>query len=127
MRSLHRGFLVPCAAVLLLSAAAVAKRNPPTVTPVISDGIRYSAEGDGKDQFVVASEAATGHALWEVKIFHTDIKKFWKEEDSQWVFITNLKLADKSLFVKDEKARCYSVDLTTKRVKKQRCGNTFSP
>ena len=53
--------------------------------------------------------------------------KFWVEEDTQWVFITNLRLmADRSLFVRDENARCYSVDLKRHRVHKASCGTVFT-
>ena len=43
----------------------------------------------------------------------------------QWVFITNLKLMENSLFVRDEKARCYSVNLKTHRVHEASCGTVF--
>jgi hypothetical protein len=45
-----------------------------------------------------------------IKIFHNDIK-FWVEEDVQWIYITHLELVGDSLFVKDEKPRCFSLDL----------------
>ena len=87
-------------------------------------GIRYSAEGHGRDQYVVAADASTGNVLWRVKVFHTYIKPWW-EEDVQWISLSDLKIADNSLFVRDEKSRCYSVDLTRKHVKKQQCGSHF--
>ena len=125
--SLRWRILIPCAVFALLGAADTPKRTPPTVAPVVSDGVRYTAEGDGKDQFVVASDARSGQVQWEAKIFHTDVK-FWKhDEEKQWVFITNLKLVKNSIFVKDEKSRCYALDITSKRVKKQKCGDTFKP
>ena len=118
--------MITCVVVAFLAVSALAKRvSPKPVAPVISAGIRYSAEGDGRDQYVVAADASTGKVLWRVKVFHTHIK-FWVEEDVQWVFITNLKISDNSLFVRDEKSRCYSVDLTRKHVKKQQCGSIFS-
>ena len=63
--------------------------------------------------------------MWRVKVFHTHIK-FWVEEDVQWVFITDLKVSDNSLFVRDEKARCYSVDLNNHRVRKALCSGAFA-
>jgi hypothetical protein len=113
--------------VPLLSSrfSAPGKRVPPKpVSPVISNGIRYSAEGDGRDQYVVAADASSGNVLWRVKVFHNHIK-FWVEEDVQWVFITDLKLIDNSLFFRDERPRCYSIDLKRKNVKKLQCGNIF--
>lgn len=97
---------------------------PKPVAPVVSGGIRYSAEGDGRDQYVAAADASSGNVLWRVKVFHTHIK-FWVEEDVQWVFITNLKLVGNSLFVRDEMSRCYSVVLTKRHVKRQQCGEQF--
>jgi len=119
---------VPIACVLLIfvTVSARAKRMPPKpVTPVISGGIRYSTDGDGRDQYVVAADASSGKVLWRVKVFHTHIK-FWVEEDVQWVFITNLKVVGNSLLVRDETPRCYSVDLTNRHVKRQQCGEAFS-
>lgn len=126
MRTVRRTSVVACAAVAFLTVNAAAKRVPPKpVSPVTSGGVRYSAEGDGRDQYVVAVDATSGNELWKVKVFHNRVK-FWVEEDVQWVFITNLKLAYKLLLVRDERSRCYAVDLTKKRVNKQPCG-TFSP
>ena len=61
------------------------------------------------------------------RVFHTRTE-FWRgEEDNQWVFISDLKLAAKSLLVRDEKNRCYSIELNTKHVKKAQCGSVFPP
>ena len=126
MSVFHRKFVITCVALAFLAASAVAKRmQPKPVSPVISGGVRYSAEGDGRDQYVVAADASSGNVLWKVKVFHNHTK-FWVEEDVQWVYITNLKLMDNSLLVRDERSRCYSVDLTKKHVKKQQCGDVFS-
>lgn len=73
----------------------------------------------------MATDVSTAKQLWKVKVFHTHIN-LMLEEDAQEVFITNLRLAGKSLFVQDEKARCYSVDLKTHRVSRALCGTTFS-
>jgi len=66
-----------------------------------------------------------GQVQWKVKVLHNHIK-FWVEEDVQWVYITNLKLANNSLLVRDERSRCYSVDLTKNNVKKQPCDSIVS-
>jgi hypothetical protein len=115
-----------CTAVAVLTATALAKRLPPEpVTPVVAQGLRYSAEGDGRDQYVLASNATSGKELWKVKVFHTHVHSEM-EQDVQWVFITNLKLVNDALLVRDEKARCYSVDLKTHRVHKTSCGTVFT-
>jgi hypothetical protein len=70
---------------------ALAKRvAPKDVPPIVADGVRYSAEGDGRDSFVVATEEASGKASWSTKMFHTRIK-LWREEDNQWLFISDMK------------------------------------
>ena len=115
-----------CAALAMTMVIAAAKRvNPKSVAPVVANGIRYSAEGDGRDQYVVATDASTGKELWKVRVFHTSIK-FWIEEDVQWVFITDLKIVGNLLFVRDERARCYSVDIKTHRVHKVSCDTVFA-
>jgi hypothetical protein len=103
--------------------AKIAPLKP--VTPVESNGVRYSADRDGKDQYVVATDIPTGNQLWKVKVFHTQIKP-WIEEDVQWVFITDLKLVNNSLFVRDGKARCYTVDVKNRRVSKAACNGVFT-
>jgi hypothetical protein len=86
-----------------------------------------SAHGDGKDSFVIATDEASGKTLWTVNVFHTRIN-FWRgEEDNPWLFISDLELGENFLLVRDEKNRCYSVYLNTRRVKKVRCGSDFSP
>lgn len=121
MALLRGRLLFICTAIYLLAVPAVAKRIPPKpVSPVIAGGIKYEASGDGQDQYVIASDAANGKELWKVKVFRSHIK-FWEEPDVQLVFITDLKLAGSSLLVKDERSRCYSLDLNTKSVRKTHC------
>jgi hypothetical protein len=104
-----------------LAASSAAKRAAPQpVSPVISGGIRYSAEGNGIDEYVIAADASNGKELWKVRVFHNEINPSL-EEDVQWVFITNLKLEGHSLSIRDEKWRCYSLDLATKHVTKRFC------
>jgi hypothetical protein len=91
----------------------------------MDSGIVYSASGDGADQYLVAKDASSGRELWKVKVFHSHIG-FWREPDVQLVFITDLKLMGKSLFVRDERSRCYSIDLTERRVRKHECDGIFS-
>jgi len=123
MNAFGRTLMTACVALALMTATSMAKRAPPKpVSPVIPNGIRYSAAGDGIDQYVVAEETSTGKILWKRKVFHTHIN-FRLEEDNQWVFITDLKLVGNRLLVKDEDSRCYSVDLAGRRVKRRKCGD----
>ncbi len=102
-----------------------AKRVAATpVAPVVQGSVRYSSDGDGRDQYVVAADAQRGNVLWRVKIFHNSIDPE-REEDVQWVFIRELKVVKGMLFVKDEKSRCYVLDLQTRTVKDAPCADTF--
>jgi len=126
MSTFRRKFPIACVAFAFISGAVVAKRMPPKpVAPVIANGIKYYAGGDGRDQYVVAADASSGKVVWKVKVFHNHIKSPM-EEDVHWVFITNLKLVENALLVRDERSRCYSVDLKGKHVKKHQCGVVFS-
>lgn len=117
---------IAVAAVSLSSVAAIAKIAPlKPVPPVEANGVKYSREGDGRDQYVTATDIATGRQLWRVKVCHTRIK-FWMEEDVQWTFITDLKLVDGSILVRDGKARCYTIGITNHRVRKSLCTGGFA-
>jgi hypothetical protein len=108
-------------ASLLTASTLNAKRlEPKLVPPVIFNGVQYSAEGHGRDAFVTAKDIGNEDVLWRTKIFRSRIKP-WLEEDVQWVFITALKLQGTSLHIRDEKSRCYSLDLKTKRARRHAC------
>jgi outer membrane protein assembly factor BamB len=125
MTKLQLHAIIVYATLTLGTVVTAAKIAPPKpVVPVEANGVRYSADRDGSDQYAVAIDIATGKQLWKVKVFHTHIK-FWIEEDVQWVFITDLKLMDSSLFVRDGKARCYAVDINSHRVRKAPCSVAF--
>ena len=106
-------------AVVLLAGPLFGKRAAPApVAPVSFGDIKYSAPNDdGRIGYVQASDPE-GKQLFRIIIFQTEINPNL-EEDVQWVFITDLKLAGNSLWVKDEKSRCYSVDLRTNAVEKK--------
>lgn len=113
----RRGFLV--CVVFAFAVSSLAKRaQPKPVTPLVVDGVRYAAEGNGVDEYVVASDASSGKALWKARVAHNDHDPRL-EQDVQDVHITDLKAAKGAVLVRDEKSRCYSIDLLTKRVSKQ--------
>jgi hypothetical protein len=68
----------------------------------------------------VASDAKTGRELWRLAIFETKIRPDL-EEDVQWVFIIRLWFKGNDLVVRDEKSRCYRVDVATRAVEKASC------
>ena len=81
--------------------------------------VKYSAPNDnGRIGYVVASDVRSGATLWDIKVFEVQIDPKL-EEDVQWVFIADLKLDGNTLRVKDEKSRCYNLNLSTKTVEKR--------
>ena len=116
-----RAYWVPV--IVLLAGPLFGKRAAPEpVAPVTYEGIKYSAPNDdGRIGYVQASDSLGKH-LFRIKVFQTKINPNL-EEDVQWVFISGLRLVGNSLWVKDERSRCYSINLGTKAVeKKPECG-----
>jgi|HubBroStandDraft_1064217.scaffolds.fasta_scaffold510346_2 hypothetical protein len=111
-------FLIVMSTALNSSAKRVAPRP---VHPVVCDGIEYSATGDGKSGYVVAKELPTGNKLWIVRVFKIHTHWWNGEEDNQWVFISDMKLAENALLIRDERARCYRLDFANRRIRKERC------
>jgi hypothetical protein len=107
---------------ITVPSLAWAKRMPPKpVPPVVFNGVEYSADGDGKLGRIIATDMSTKRELWTKKVFRIHIH-WWKgEEDTQWIYISYLKLEQNSLFIKDERGRCYRLDLNTRRVKRDSC------
>lgn len=105
--------------VLLAVGPALAKRAAPKpVAPVAYKGTTYTAPNqDGTKAYVVASDSK-GKELFRTKIFDVPIDQKL-EEDIQWVFITDLKSDGDSLLVRDEKGRCFAIDLSTHTVKRK--------
>jgi len=106
-------------AIVLLPCPLFGKRAAPEpVAPVSYEGIKYSAPNDdGRVAYVQASDSVGKH-LFRIRVFQTEINPDL-EEDVQWVFISGLKLVGNSLWVKDEKSRCYSINLASKAVEKR--------
>lgn len=118
-----RFFCLPLLLILvLLPVASLAKRSvPKPVAPVTQNGVLYSAPNDDvRRPYVLASDARTGKELWRLAIFETKIEPYL-EEDVQWVFITRLWFKKNDLIVRDEKSRCYRVNVATKVVEKASC------
>jgi hypothetical protein len=83
--------ILAVATLLVLPVQFSAKRVArPSVKPVVSESVEYSADGDGRNGYVVATEVGTGQELWRKKIFPVHIKP-WIEGDNQWIFISDLK------------------------------------
>jgi hypothetical protein len=115
----------PVLAIVLLAGPLFAKRAAPEPVAPVSGGMNYLAPNDdGRIGYVQASDSAGKH-LFRIKVFETKIDPSL-EEDVQWVFIARLKVVGNSLWVKDEKSRCYSIDLDTKAVEKKTSCGAFS-
>jgi hypothetical protein len=127
MTSLCRRFGCFWIALALLASSTPAQRLPQKrVAPLVVNGIRYSAQGDGRYGYVIAMDADTKVFLWDVRVFHSWTTRFWSEKSKQRVFITDLKLTNGHLLVEDENWRCYSIELVKKHVKKFPCGRAFA-
>jgi len=101
---------------LALAMPCAAKRAAPQkVTPVMYEGIRYEAPIDQMG-FVVAFDNATGMKLWEKRIYKVWYK-FWLEKDVQAIYITDMRLENQMLIIRNEKDEYYSLDLRTKNAK----------
>lgn len=122
-----RRFTLAALCVLVLSSLFLpvsgwAKRLPPEpVSPVISNGIKYSADGDGRAGHVVATDIATGKELWRKRIFRVHINS-WVEADVQFIYITHLTLSPNALLIRAERSRCYTLDLVKHRFRNVACG-----
>jgi hypothetical protein len=114
MRPLAISALLLC----LFAASAEAKRGAPAkVTPVVAEGVRYSAPNDsGRTATVVAEDAASGKVLWSVVVFRTAIDPKL-EEDVQWVYVTGLEVVAGDLVVTDEHDRRWAVSPTTRKAR----------
>ena len=115
----RRATAYPVLAIALLAGPLFAKRAAPEpVAPVSYRAIKYSAPNDdGRIGYVQASDSV-GKRLFRINVFETKID-LSLEEDVQWIFITGLKVVGNSLWVRDEKSRCYSINLDTKAVEKK--------
>src|SRR5215469_12284180 len=114
----HRTLLL---LILLIPAVMLAKRTPPKpVAPVTGDGVTYTTAGDGFEEFVVATQTDSGKELWKTKIFTVQVKPEL-EKDVQAIYITKLKLAGPTLYVRDESSRCFQLDVKTQGVRSVGC------
>jgi hypothetical protein len=109
--------------VLLIGNAlplAAKRTRRPQVNPIVENNVRYSAAGDGKTAYVVATDATTDKVLWQAKIFRVHIKP-WIEEDNQWVFISGMKLEGNNILLENEESHCYFLEIKTTQVRKTPC------
>jgi outer membrane protein assembly factor BamB len=115
----YKAFISAILISLVLAVPCSAKRAAPQkVTPVIYEGTRYEAPTDQMG-FVVAIDNTTGKKLWEKRIYKVWFK-FWPEKDVQTIYITEMRIENQKLIIRNEKDEYYSLDLRTKDVEKHR-------
>jgi len=107
-------------AVLILALAATAlwamRENPAPVTPVVHNGVKYTAPMESMG-VVVAFNAASGAKLWEQKIYDVKIDPAL-EADIQYVYITTLAIQGNDLIVTNEVGARYAMNLSSRAVRK---------
>ncbi len=97
---------------------ALAKRAAPKpVTPVVKDGIEYSAPLN-RMGFVVATWTKTKREIWSRQVYVIKYEyQLGLEEDVQWCFITGLRFQDGKLRVANEAGGEFEVDPDSLTVK----------
>lgn len=100
-----------------------AKRKfPEDVQSVTHAGIRYEAPHfDVKRKqnggYIKAFDQNTNKHLWTVQIYKTTYQSS-VEQDVQDIFITSIKIKERTLFIYDEKNRIFQLNLKDKTVKR---------
>jgi hypothetical protein len=117
------------ASAMLVSAPAAAKRPaPPSVQPLVSNGVVYSAVHDRRvvnnhySAFVAYVEARrpdTGVLIWRAKVYEIAYAPRL-ETDVQDVWITALTANAKELLVTTEGGHHYVIDLETRQVRQSK-------
>lgn len=121
MKSMKSRCLVLLVALAIAPLSWAKRVPPPDVRPIVFDGVEYSAHGDGTHGWITATEVATRKELWAVKVFRIHTHSWKGEEDNQWIYISYMKLEQNTLFIKDERSRCYRLSLNTRHVQRIRC------
>ena len=101
-----------------VTSRADAKRMAPReVSPVIWNGVRYTAPrygcGFAHPGCIEASDAETGRTLWQVEVYQIQYRSDLGK-DVQDVFIVSLKVEANVLVVTNEHGETYEVNLETK-------------
>jgi len=100
-----------CLAALLLGPLEAKRAAPPSVPPLVAEGVRYECPSSPLG-LVEAYDVATGRRLWTRQVFATvyDPKL---ESDVQDRFIRTLRIREGKLIVEVEEGRVYSLDPKT--------------
>ena len=103
--------------ILLMSPSLLAKRSAPKkVTPVVHEGVEYHAPLDvGHIGVIQAIDPSTKKLLWQKTIYKIVYNEFL-ERDTQWVFISDIKLVKGKLLIQNERGKKFTLDPKTKEV-----------
>ena len=90
---------------------------PAKISPVIYNDLRIVAENNSSDNMgiVQAFNVNTNKLIWSKKIYKVEIKS-GIEEDTQWIFIKEIKIDNDKLLVVNESNKIYEVDPNTGKV-----------
>jgi hypothetical protein len=109
--------LLILAAVLLAGIPSLLwgkRMAPPTVAPVVHDGVEYRAP-TGRMGCVIACDPKDGREMWWRQIYVV-VKEPGLEGDVQDVFIKSMQAVDGSLQIINERGDAYKMDLKSLRV-----------
>ena len=113
--------LVICATTLMLACFATAvhaiRPDPLPVTPVIKDGIEYSAPQAlmGPMGIVVAKNIKTNSVIWKRQIYEVKDEREI-EPDVQWIYITHLAIEGENLIIVNERWQRFKLNLKTQKL-----------
>lgn len=106
-------FYFICTAQVFASRSSL----PAKISPVIYNDLRIVAENNSSDNMgiVQAFNVNTNKLIWSKKIYKVKIKS-GIEEDTQWIFIKEIKIYNDKLLVVNESNKIYEVDPNTGKV-----------
>ena len=114
--------------IIISSTVAYARRKEPEpVAPIDHNDVIYSVphfiqclnDTKGLEQnggYILARDKNTKRIKWLVQIYVTKYDKTI-EQDAQDVFITEIKLSEDMLMIKDEKGRTFLLNINTLEIK----------
>jgi len=95
---------------------AMRANEPAKISPIMYNDIRIVAENSSLENMgiVQAFDAKTNEQIWSTKVYKVKIKRNI-EADTQWVFISEMKIDGDKLIIVNEKRKVYTLDPNTGR------------
>jgi len=87
---------------------------PAKIEPIIYNNIKIAAENNTPDNMgiVQAFDVNTNKLLWSTRVYKVKIKN-GIEEDTQWIFIREMKIENDTLIIINERNKVYELDPVT--------------